>query len=261
MVTAIGAPILALTLLFLVPLAGWLRSPPWWFRDVVIAGLIATVLLFSQKAVDDERAIRDRDIAATQASQAERLENLRFVRDRSSGQDQAGFRAFGGFDLTDMNLSGLILRGADFSAADLEGSNLSGTDLSWPRLDLTGESRFLNFGTRSDLTGANLCHAKLSRATFDFALLTRANMTGADVRGTVLDWADLSGADLSGANLDGASMKGVYYDTTTVWPKGFRPPELPRYHDRAYAQYDQTRSSNLAGLRNDLQRPRCRQGG
>ena len=51
---------------------------------------------------------------------------------------------------------------------------------------------------RADLTGANLSRANLSRTNLSGAYLYRA---------------DLSGADLSKAN----------HDSTTVWPKGFKP--------------------------------------
>ena len=61
---------------------------------------------------------------------------------------------------------------------------------------------------RADLAGANLTGANLSRTNLSGANLSRANLSGA-----YLYRADLSGADLSKAN----------HDSTTVWPKGFKP--------------------------------------
>ena len=60
----------------------------------------------------------------------------------------------------------------------------------------------------ANLAGANLTGANLSRTNLSGANLSRANLSGA-----YLYRADLSGADLSKAN----------HDSTTVWPKGFKP--------------------------------------
>ena len=59
LITAIGTPFLALALCFFVPLCRWLRDPSWWFRDVVIAALLAATVLSGQKFIDDTRATRE----------------------------------------------------------------------------------------------------------------------------------------------------------------------------------------------------------
>jgi hypothetical protein len=58
-------------------LVGTVDNPSWLIRDIVLALLIALLVLIGQKWVDDSRADRDRDIAADQNRQAQRLENLR----------------------------------------------------------------------------------------------------------------------------------------------------------------------------------------
>ena len=54
--------------------------------------------------------------------------------------------------------------------------------------------------------------------------LTGADLTDADLTDADLTGANLSHANLTGANLTAVNMSGVFYDTATVWPKGFSPP-------------------------------------
>ncbi len=206
-------------------LLGTGADPSWWIRDIVVALLIALLVLVGQKWVDDSRADRDRAIAADQNRQAQRLENLRFVRDRSSG-DQDQPRPFAGLDLAGMNLAGLYLRGADFSAADLEGANLNLTDLAAPDAPdpLSSLGQLRPIGSPTDFTGANLCGADLVGANLGGANLTRANLSGADLRFTLLSETVLYGADLSETQLKQEFLRGVSYDNSTIWPDGFTPP-------------------------------------
>jgi uncharacterized protein YjbI with pentapeptide repeats len=77
------------------------------------------------------------------------------------------------------------LRGADFSGSDLRGANLSWAYLS-----------------RADLNGADLSGANLSNAYLIDADLRLANLSGANLNRANLTETNLSGADLSEANLD-----------------------------------------------------------
>ena len=47
---------------------------------------------------------------------------------------------------------------------------------------------------------------------------------GADLSGADLTDADVSGADLTDADLAGTILTNIFYDGSTVWPKGFNPP-------------------------------------
>jgi hypothetical protein len=66
-------------------------------------------------------------VDGSRSDRADRLENLRFVRDRSSSTQQD--RPFSGIDLTETNLSGLSLARADFKGARLDGARLTLTSL------------------------------------------------------------------------------------------------------------------------------------
>ncbi|MCH9837547.1 pentapeptide repeat-containing protein [bacterium] len=90
-----------------------------------------------------------------------------------------GSKDFEGFDLSDLNLSGVgWLKGCTLDGADLSGTNLSATDL------------------RS--------------TSFRDAELVGANLSGADLR-----LADFRGADLTRADLEGANRAGAVFNPTT----------------------------------------------
>ena len=241
----------------------------------MVALLIAALVLVGQKWVDDSRADRDHAIAAEQNRQAQRLENLRFVRDRSSPDVQNQPRPFAGLDLAGMNLAGLYLIGADFSAADLEGANLSLTELAAPApvpkpepapvpqfepgLDTPDASGALGslglpfpIGSPTDFTGANLCSADLTGANLQGANLTRANLSGADLTVTLLFETNLAGADLSNTVLQQEFLTDVSYDSSTIWPDGFTPPPLP-IPDGAQQGF----LKGLLRIRSKIPRPNC----
>lgn len=106
---------------------------------------------------------------------------------RLSGKPLAGLRARGGIffglDMTDVQLQGAMLAGADFRGADLSGA---------------------------DLRGANLSGAKLQRAR-----LVGCKMSPMIVSGERQFPCDLSGADLSAADLTGADLRGARTENAT----------------------------------------------
>ncbi|MEI6254425.1 MAG: pentapeptide repeat-containing protein [Mycobacteriaceae bacterium] len=197
------------------------RDPHWWFRDVltalIIGSLVALGSIVGQKLVDDRRS--DREVNATLAAQRHglQLENLRFVRDRSWDTPD-GERRFAALDLSGQNLVGLPLTGSDFAVADLAGANLSQSDLS--------RSNF----ARATLRRADLARTKLRGAYFgaeripDATDQRGADLTEADLTGADLTDADLSHADLTGAKLIRARLINVFYDAETTWPQDFTPP-------------------------------------
>jgi TIR domain/Pentapeptide repeats (8 copies) len=87
-------------------------------------------------------------------------------------------------DLSDADLKGCILRGANLSHA-----NLSEADLDGSRLN------------NASLERANLYYANLSRAD-----LSNANLTGAELHEAKLDHGNLSSTNLSGARLEAVTI-------------------------------------------------------
>jgi Pentapeptide repeats (8 copies) len=211
LMTVIGAPLLGALLYFLVPLLTaakrlgiWLSDPPWWVQNIfaalLVGGIVAAVSIWYQERSSDK-----------QATQATRLENLRFVRQLSSGKDVVA-RPFSGLDLQGQNLGLLDLRGADLidaqlTDADLVGSNLASTPT---RPTFLAGAKL----TRADLSSADLTGAVLWNADLEDAKMERANLTD----------AILGGTDLKGADLHDAILTRVHYDEKTVWPVGFKPP-------------------------------------
>lgn len=160
------------------------------WRDVLVALVVGLVLLVGQAAIDDRRSDRETAAGERMANEAERRDNLRFVRELSSSPSIG--KPFRNIDLTNQTLAGLSLKGAD-----LENARLSGT-----------------FSPFIDLSESNLKTSSLYQA-----VLIGANLEKADFRGS-----DLRGANLKEAKLAGAILDATCYDESTVWPNGFHPP-------------------------------------
>lgn len=130
----------------------------------------------------------------------------------------------GPVDLTDAqligsNLGGADLRWVDLGRADLRQTNLIGADLSNAILsyanlgqaDLSGANLthanlwWANFW-RAKAIGANLTEAELWHANFSNTNLSGALLTRADLTATVIVETDLRSADLSGATVYGISV-------------------------------------------------------
>jgi hypothetical protein len=106
------------------------------------------------------------------------------------------------FDLSNANLSGMILHrahlnGIDFTSADLSGANLDSADLFGAQLP------------DANLCNANLLYANLSHANLCNARLVHARLSGAKIINVGLNDADLSNANLDGANFIRAKLKNT----------------------------------------------------
>ncbi len=122
-----------------------------------------------------------------------------------------------GMSLMDVDLGGLVLRGAFLARADLRGAGLSGTDLAasyFRKADLRG----------ADLREARLLHTFLGGADLRQADLREAELSHADLRG-----AKIVGADLRGTIITGARLVGAICD----WRWSVIPAELLRQHPGA----------------------------
>ena len=195
---------------------GAARAPRWWIQDVLIAVVIGVVLLAGQEVFDDMRSQRELDAAEKQSEEADRRENLRFVRDRSGAATVE--RPFQNMNLHGQNLVGLQLEGANFRGAHFD-KDSSMWDINLRNADLRDA-----WLLRTIMSGANLSGADLRGAFLDGASLVGADLTGADLRGASLDGTDLGGADLTDAELSHWGLKTVCHNDNTVWPEGFEPP-------------------------------------
>ena len=119
-----------------------------------------------------------------------------------------------------INLSQLILTGANLQAANLEGAKLQKAKLqeanlqeaNLQRANLEGaklqEAKLLGTGLhRADLQQANLQQADLQYAQSQQANLQEADLREANLEGTQLQEADLQKAQLQGANLYEANLQ------------------------------------------------------
>jgi uncharacterized protein YjbI with pentapeptide repeats len=99
-------------------------------------------------------------------------------------------------DLGHVNLSNTNLVGANLRGAQLHLANLAGADLS--EADLVG----------AQLSLANLNETNLSSANFMRTILSSAYLSGANLRGAILQRVDMTFANFDNANLSGATLLG-----------------------------------------------------
>jgi len=130
-------------------------------------------------------------------------------------------------NLTDANLSRVLMIGTDLRRATLNRANLSNARLVGAKL---GSAQLVGADLRgavlenASLTGADLGEAKLNEANLyaaslsrviaigtqlSFANLTKTNWQGSDLSGAYLDRANLSDANLSATRLTGAILRSA----------------------------------------------------
>jgi uncharacterized protein YjbI with pentapeptide repeats len=213
LITVIGTPLLGALLYFFVPLirvakrlAIWLSNPPWWVQNIfaalLVGGIVAVVSIKWQERISD-----------ASATQATRLENLRFVRQLSSENNATRPFPFAHLDLEGQDLTSLDLKAADLREANLQDAHLDFADLGPVPLTQVTEVPEPTVQV-ADLGGANLTGANL----------TGANLTGAHLTGANLTRANLTYTTLTGADLTDANLTGVHCDKDTTWPISFSPP-------------------------------------
>lgn len=105
-------------------------------------------------------------------------------------------------DLSDANLSGVNLRGANFFKANLRYANVGDTDLSGADFSQAELIRANFSGAR--IIGTKFVEANLLKANFFNAFLREVNLVEADLRK-----ADLSRAYLCDVNLQGTNLSGL----------------------------------------------------
>jgi len=178
-----------------------------------VVGLVTGVAVFALGVyVDNQRT-------AVQ----ERVENLRFVRDRSS-EDENQPRPFRSLDLAEQSLAGLRLSGAELVGANLRESDMRFIQLS--RAILVNADLEKAALSQSTLYEARFEGAKLQEAKVNNAFAKGANFKASDLRAVDFSGTSLQGADFTDAvNLAEANLNGSCWDTTTKWPANFTPPQ------------------------------------
>jgi hypothetical protein len=144
------------------------------------------------------------------------LKNRANLRDANLSDADLRGADLSGANLSDADLRGANLSDANLSDADLRGADLRGANLSdanLRRADLRG----------ADLRGASLSDADLRGANLSDADLRRADLRDADLRDANLSDANLSDANLSGANLSDANLRGADWI-----------PVIPNIHSTVY---------------------------
>jgi len=120
-------------------------------------------------------------------------------------------------DLSDATLEGAIMRKTNLLLADFTGADLRNADLSSATPDTENKLGASRQGPRfkdADLRGANLtgcyCHASdFAGAVLEGASFSSADLEQANLSGNCLDNLDLSGANLKDADLRGSKLRGA----------------------------------------------------
>jgi uncharacterized protein YjbI with pentapeptide repeats len=113
-------------------------------------------------------------------------------------------RGTGNRDLSEVNLCGAYLRGANLCGADLSDANLSGTDLKGAKIRrATFDGANLS---RADLSGADLYKTSFCKANFDCAQLIETNLTSANFSQANLKAAKLIRSQALNANFSEAIL-------------------------------------------------------
>ncbi|MHA7156219.1 pentapeptide repeat-containing protein [Arthrobacter sp. TMN-50] len=168
------------------------KNPPWWVRDGLVALTVGGLLLAGQAFIDDRRTDREQVAAAKLSNELSRIEDLRFIRERSAElppqSEGALFNQlpFAEMDLSGQNLSNLDLRGADFTSANLT------------------DTKFF----MSDLRGAIFRNTVLTKTSFEAAKLEEATFHRVSLRGTNF------------SNSNGGIFSDVCWDEKAILPPG-----------------------------------------
>lgn len=160
-------------------------EPVWWFKDGVLVLVLSLMMFGLQWYIDEQR--ENHTEAAENSRQAlsresddrrqredNRLENLRFVRERAS-TDALANRPFAFLDLEGQYLGGLELANAEFPQARLSGATMSMSNLVG-----------VDF-VRAQFVGTDLRKSDLNGADFTNALLVGTDMVGANLSCHLVD--------------------------------------------------------------------------
>lgn len=139
----------------------------------------------------------------------------------------------------------------NLNGALLIGADLSKADLRWANLNDTA----LAWG---NLDGSSLSYADLSKANLNQASLERADLRCAILDGASLQNSRIIDADFSGASLKGVSLEGVFISPLTKldgvqWDADFMSPlEIKGHYESAARQYRQLKEWHHQAGKRDI---------
>ncbi len=141
----------------------------------------------------------------------------------------------GNYDLSETDLSGTNLNGAEFINVDLTSSSFADshlTEVKFDGCDLTS----VDF-TRAEIIECGFNESVLNGTDFSYAKVDYCNFSDADMAGTIFQGADLTDSDLSMSE----NLNACRFDEETVWPDNEYLPE----------DFDTKYSSDLSSLQDD----------
>lgn len=209
--------------IFLTPLLGALTS---FAALTVLAVLTISQPAYSQNLLDNI------DLTSPEMTEAETTRSAIIAQIENAAKSgealDLSHKRLSGLDLSNLNLSGAILRSARLNGTSLVGADLSravldqawmlNADLSKANLSnahlfqaqmigaILNDANLSGARLASNLTKAKLINANLSHVDFEYARLDRANLTDADLRSATMGGAYLMGTNVTRVKFDKADM-------------------------------------------------------
>ena len=140
-----------------------------------------------------------------------------------------------GLDLSETDLSGVNLNGAEFVNVDLTSSSFADshlTEVKFENCDLTS----VDF-TRAEIVECGFNESVLNGTDFSYSKVDYCNFSDADMAGAIFQGADLSDSDFSMSE----NLSACRFDEETIWPDNEYLPE----------DFDTKYSSDLSSLQDD----------
>jgi len=158
-------------------------------------------------------------------------------------------------DLSNINLTGIVLPNASLKGKDLTGANLSYVDLS--EQDLSGVNLSDTFLLRTNLSGIDLRTTLLTNADFRYSYLDDTELLNSLLVNNHFDYASLKnnnfvGKDLSGSSFHQVKLDGSDMQNTKLVESSFVQVDFTKIKNKSLAGADLSSSSfahsNLSGV-------------
>ena len=132
-----------------------------------------------------------------------------------------GVHQLDGLDLHRATLDHLNLEGFVFCTSHLRGTSLRFCNLRNANLEMV--KMMTSAFCYSDLKSVSANNSKAMYCSFIHCNLSFSSFLGSDLRGSNFESANILGVDFRCADLSDASFKNAKFDSTTLWPQGYKP--------------------------------------